>query len=217
MMLNVNLYAQQKNPENLLKKVSDDTYMLKEMTINVGNGTIEIPCKINMNEGLIEVVLCRPEGKVHESLLVTDVSPLEFQTALMLLGLDPVNEVPDDLSEVAPTAQFSSVETAGDDVRLYLIPEDEEDGTRVPVENYIFDESTGRTLKPSKWLFRGAATTRNGHVLADSEVTMIATYHDPVAMMELDSESKFNDELFYVNKDAKLTIGKNYKLIIEKI
>ena len=209
-------YAQQENPEDILKKVGDDIYMLKEMKIDVSKGHIEIPGKINMSEGLIEVILCRKEGKVHESLLVTDVSPLEFQTALLLLGLDPVNEVPDIASEVDPVSQFRSIETSGDSVRLYISHTVNGETVKKPVEHFVYDESVDQTLEPSTWLFRGAATHQNGHVLVDPDVTMIATYHDPVAMMELNSQSKFNDELFYINKDAKLTIGKKVKLIIEK-
>jgi hypothetical protein len=211
------LIAQQANPEDLLTKVSDDVYKLNEMAINTANGTLEIPCKINMNKGLIEVVLCRKEGKVHESLLVTNISPLEFQTALLLLGLDPVNEVPDDPSKINQNDQFSSIETDGDAVKLYLAYELDGEQVKKPIENFIYDESVKKNLKTSTWLFRGAATHMSGHVIVDPDVTMIATYHDPVAMMELNAQSKFNDELFYVNEDAGLTIGKNVTLIVEKI
>ncbi len=211
------LNGQQAKPEDMLKKVSEDVYMLNEMSINTANGTIEIPCKINMNKGLIEVVLCRKEGKVHESLLVTNISPLEFQTALLLLGLDPVNEVPDDPSKIDQSDQFSSIETEGDAVKLYLAYELNGEMVKKPIEHFVYDESVQKKLKPSTWLFRGAATHMSGHVMVDPDVTMIATYHDPVAMMELNAQSKFNDELFYVDENAKLTIGKKVTLIVEKI
>lgn len=208
--------AQHKNPEDILKKVGEDLYQLSEMTINTHVGTIDIPCKINMSKGLIEVVLCRKEGKIHESLLVTDVSPLEFQTALLLLGLDPVNEVPDDPSKINRNDQFSSIETPGDAVKIFLAYEKDGSKVKKPLEEFIFDESVKKTLSPSTWLFRGAATHMSGHVMIDPDVTMIATYHDAVAMMELNAQSKFNDELFYVNKEANLTVGKHVTLIIEK-
>jgi hypothetical protein len=211
------VFSQEKSPDELLKKISDDVYQLNEITINTSLGTVEIPCKINMSEGLIEVVMCRKEGKIHESLLVTNVSPLEFQTALLLLGLDPVNEVPDDPSKINKNDQFSSIETEGDVVKIYLAFESDEETIKQPLESFIFDESIKQNLKSSTWLFRGAATHMSGHVMIDPDVTMIATYHDPVAMMELNAQSKFNDELFYVNKGAKLTVGKNVTLIIEKL
>lgn len=209
--------AQNENPENILKKVADDVYMLKEMTIDLAEGTVTIPCKINMNEGLIEVVLCRKEGKVHESLLVTDISPLEFQTALLLLGLDPVNELPDDNSKVDQQSQLASIETPGDSVYLFVSYDAGGGAMRVPVENLIRNESINNTMIPSTWLFRGAATHQSGHVILEPDVSMIATYHDQMALMELNNNFKFDDELFYVNESARLTVGKQINLIIEKI
>ncbi len=211
-----NVIAQQNNPEEILKKIGEDLYQLSEMTINTADGTVEIPGKINMSEGLIEVILCRSEGKVHESLLITNVSPLEFQTALLLLGLDPVNEVPDDPAQDDNNDQFFNIETEGDAVKIFLAFESAGVTEKKPLEDFIYDESIHQTIAPSTWLFRGAVTHISGHVVVDPDVSMIATYHDPVAMMELNAQSKYNDELFYVNKDAKLTVGKNVTLIIEK-
>jgi hypothetical protein len=46
---------------------------------------------------------------------------------------------------------------------------------------------------------------------------MIATYPDPIALMELNSESKFDDELYYVNEAMNLTKGQDVLLIIQSI
>jgi hypothetical protein len=213
----LSLAAQTKGSEDILRKISEDVYILNDMTIDVSEGQIKVPCRINMDEGLLEVILCRREGKVHESLLVTDVSPLEFQTALLLLGLDPVNKLPEDTSEIDHTSPYKTIETEGDSTKMFLSYE--VDGRQLikPLESFVFDESVNKELKPSTWLFRGAVTHQSGHVIVDPETTMIATYHDPVALMELNAKSKFNDELFYVNKSAKLTIGMGVTLIIQKI
>jgi len=209
------LYAQNKNPEETLVKISDDIFMLKDMEINTSVNTITIPCVINMASGLIEVVLCRPEGKAHESLLTTKVSPIEFQTAILLLGLDPVNEMPDDPSKADPLSPYKTIETPGDSVLMFI--EFDRAGTvvREPVETFIRDERTKSALKQTTWLFKGAVTHQSDHVLVDPNVTMISTYFDPVALMEINNSSKFNDELFYVNEAAGLTKGQSVKLIIQ--
>jgi len=212
-----NLYCQQKNADDILKKVSEDVYMLNDMEINVTTGTINIPCKINMSEGLLEVILCTKQGKLHESLLVTEVSPLEFQTALLLLGLDAVNEVPENTALADDETQFLSVETAGDSVELYISMETNEKPNIIPLEKFVYDESNNKELQPSTWLFRGAATHRSGFIMNDLEVTLIATYHDPIALMELNSNSKYNDELFYVNPSLKLIKEQPVTLILKTI
>lgn len=172
---------------------------------------------VNMNQGLIEVVLCGKKGKIHESLLTTQTTPVEFQTALLLLGADPVNEIPDGPNPDRTNSQFLSVETSGDSLQLYLSLLRNGKEIIKPLEHYIYDESKASQLSQNTWLFRGAATHQSGHVLTDPEITIIATYHDPMALMELNAPTKFNDELYYVNKEAELNIGESVFLILEMI
>jgi hypothetical protein len=210
-------YAQDQETNDLLKKISEDIYLLNDLEINTSNRTVIIPCNVNMTSGLIEVLLCCPEGKVHESLLTTRVSPLEFQTALLLLGLDPVNEIPDDPSKADPLSSYKTIETLGDSLLLFLETEKEGKVIREPIETFIRDERTKSSVSHVTWLFKGAVTHQSGHVLVDPNVTIISTYIDPVSLMELNASSKFNDELFYVNEAAKLTKGQSVKLILQAL
>jgi len=209
------LLAQDQLPGDVLTKISNDVYMLKDMEINTSSRTVTIPCTINMAAGLIEVVLCRPEGKTHESLLTTKISPLEFQTALLLLGLDPVNELPDDPSKADSLSPYQSIETPGDSVVMFIELEKNGKLVRFPAESLIQDERTQSQINHTTWLFKGAVTHRSGFVIVDPNVTMISTYYDPIALMELNSSGKYNDELFYVNEAAGLTKGQPVKLIIQ--
>jgi hypothetical protein len=210
-------YAQDQQTNDLLKKISEDVYLLNDLEINTSNRTVIIPCNVNMTSGLIEVLLCSPKGKVHESLLTTRVSPLEFQTALLLLGLDPVNEIPDDPSKADPLSSYKTIETSGDSLLIFLETEKEGKIIREPVEAFIRDERTKSSVNHVTWLFKGAVTHQSGHVLVDPNVTIISTYIDPVSLMELNASSKFNDELFYVNEAAKLTKGQPVKLILQAL
>lgn len=212
-----NLIAQNGDQNEILQKVNENTYLLNDIEILTDKKTVSFPCKINMVEGLLEVALCTPKGKTHESLLVTGVTPVEFQTALMLLGLDPVNELPDDPELADPLSPYNSIETPGDSVLVFIETELKGKTKRHRIEEFISDETTGKALKKSTWLFRGAVTHKSGHVIIDPETTMIATYHDPFALMELNAKSKFNDELYYVNKSLGLTKGQAVKLIIQAI
>ncbi len=198
-------------------EIGDGLYRLNDIEINLLEKTLSLPAEVNMAEGLIEVVLCRPEGKTHESLLVTDVTPLHFNTALLLLGLDPVNEIPEDPEMVDPLSIYLTIETPGESVLIYIETLVDDEWQRQPVEHYIYDMRSNDTMTPGTWLFRGAVTHRTGYVIIDSELTMIATYHDPIALMELNEDGKYNDEYFYVNKAAGLKVGQEVKLIIQAI
>ncbi|NCA86207.1 MAG: hypothetical protein EOM83_11640 [Clostridia bacterium] len=209
--------AQDATGKPVLQKKDNTTYQLNDVVIDTEEGSISLPCIVNMNDGLLEVILCTKEGKLHESLLSTTVTPLEFQTALLLLGLDPVNEEPDDPSKSDPLSNFTTIETPGDSVLILLSLQRNGKQVTEPLEHFVFNESTKKALKNSTWLFRGPVTHRSGHVIIDPDVTMIATYTDPIALMELNSQSKFDDELFYVNKTKNLIIGEPATLIIKTI
>ncbi len=208
------LSGQQENREPLIQKINDHLYVLSDMTIDTDRQSVSIPCIVNLSSGLIEVVLCRPEGKVHESLLTTMITPLEFQTALLLLGLDPVNEIPDDPDYRSERGPYKNMETPGDSVRLFL--KTRNDGVK-DIEFFIYNEKSKSALDPSTWLFRGAVTMIDDMIVLDPEVSMIATYHDAFALMELNSPTKFNDELYYVNKAAGLKVKDSVNLIIQKL
>jgi hypothetical protein len=216
LLTSIEVFPQDVISEPPFIKLNDHTFLLNEVEIDINARTLSIPCKINMAAGLIEVVLCRPEGKTHESLLVTNTTPLEFNTAMLLLGFDPVNEVPEDASLIDPESPFRTIETPGDSVLIYL--ETEIGGVTVikPVEHFIYDMRRRGSMEQSTWLYRGVLIHMD-YAIIGYDVSMIATYHDLSALIELNEDGKFNDELFYVNEYEKLVVGQQAKLIIKAI
>ena len=71
-----------------LQEISENTYRLATIIIDTEKREIQIPGKVNMSSGLIEVFACAPFGKLHESVLVLDVVPYYLQVSLLLLGLN---------------------------------------------------------------------------------------------------------------------------------
>lgn len=205
------------NPSELIKKINDSTYILKDIEINVNSKSISIPCKINMDKGLIEVVLCTAKGKTHESLLVSKSGALEFQTALLLLGLDPINEVPENKDLIPKNSPFQTIETPGDSVQLFLSYQNSQGAFYKPIELFIKSASDNKPIDKISWLFLGAVTHYTGHVLADPETTIIATFHDALALMEINNSSKYDDTLYYVNETETPPKGTEVKLIVKSL
>lgn len=198
-------------------KVDDTEIDFSGILINKEKRSLTIPCKINMTSGLIEVILCRPEGKTHESLLVTDIKPIVFNASLLLLGLDPVNEMPVDPSLEDPLSPYSTIETSGDSVMVYVEFELKEEVIRKPLNEFIYDVRNKKPVGKLSWLYRGAVTHKSGHIIIDENVTMIATYHDPVTLIEMNNEDKNSDEWFYANEKIGLVKDHPVNLIIETI
>ena len=58
---------------------------LDEHRIKIGNvivnhkeRTVSFQAQVNMQEGILEYICCMPNGKLHESLLVTEADPLHL-------------------------------------------------------------------------------------------------------------------------------------------
>jgi len=70
-------------------RISDRIYRIGDVLIDKAQGCLYMPAKVNMTEGVVELLACGRLGKRHESVLVVDAKPLHVQLALLLLGLEP--------------------------------------------------------------------------------------------------------------------------------
>ena len=57
-----------------------DEYRIKigHVIVNHKERTVSFQAQVNMKEGILEYVCCMPNGKLHESLLVTEADPLHI-------------------------------------------------------------------------------------------------------------------------------------------
>jgi len=200
------LKSQQEGSNPVIEEINDSLIRLNKIVINKNNKSISFPAKINMSKGLIEVVLCKTQGKTHESLLTTQISQIELQTALLLLGFNPINKIPGD----------ENTETNNPDSVLVFIEWKEGKNTNTErVEKFIRNKITGFEMKPNTWLFRGLLLQENAN-LNNDEISMIVTYFDPHAIIELNSPDKNDDRLFYVNENYCLPVETEVEVIIKE-
>src|SRR5687768_4042498 len=73
-------------PSPLVREVSPGMFEIGQVRLDKKARTVTLPAKLNMNSGDLEYLLVRPEGSVHESLLVSSVQPSEVHLAMLLLG-----------------------------------------------------------------------------------------------------------------------------------
>lgn len=198
-------FAQNDSESSIIKEINDTLFKINQITVDRKNKTINIPCQVNMSRGLIEVVLCTPAGKTHESLLVTTTHPVELQTALLLLGFQPENEIPGD-------EYYSRHQTPADHFKVFLQWENNDTDQLKPVEGFIKYSVDNNPMKISNWLFRGLSVERDG-----MDVTsLIVTYYDIPSVLELSTNEKYDDRLFYVNEDNVLPVGTDLHVVLKK-
>ena len=135
-----------------------------------------------MSEGLIEYLVVLAKGKVHESLLVTGISPTHLNLAFTLLRYPPSKELFSLIDENGrPAAKQpkipAAVKTAA---RIAIDVEWDDQGKtrRTPVNEWIQHTVTNTKMKAGPWLFSGA-DFHNGQFIHEMSGDICAIMIDP--------------------------------------
>jgi len=157
-----------------------------------------------MQRGLVEYLAVATRGKLHESVLEVDARPLHIQLGLIMLGLEPQGGLryqgDTKLPKGPPVDVWVSWEKAGTEVRL-------------PAEQLLWDLNKKRPMEAKPWVFSGSMVTIAGFA-ADSEKSLIATYRDPVALINNRLPTGSDDTVYVANHRLLPREGTEVKLII---
>lgn len=143
-----------------------------------------------MTEAIIEYVVVTRDGKIHESLLRTDVQPKDIHVAMLLLDAKGAgtNAIPEDPSKPIP----------GDAVTIEVSWKDKTGEKRVRIEELIYNTATKTNLSNGNWTYTGSRL-ENGVFMADSEGSIISLITDPFALVNNPRPGRDNDDLCEVN------------------
>ena len=172
------------------EKIGEDRYRVGKVTVDLKAKTASCAGKINMMRGPIEYLAVAPGGKVHESVLRLDVRPLHFQVGLILLGLEPKGGL---------TRQGDTHAPQGPPVRLSLSWQRGGRTVKVPAEALVWNVQKKRPMEGSAWVFSGSAVGEQGFV-ADLELSLVATYRDPAAIINNGLPEGSDDTAYKVNE-----------------
>ena len=152
-----------------IEKLDDSRYRIGTLTLNQKTREIRFPTKVNMAEGLLEYILCMQKGKVHEALLVTDISPTHLNLAFTLLrypASDELFSLPDKTGRL--TNKFPSVPaTVKSAARIAIDVEwnDPADKTRrLHINEWIENNVKKTTMLAGPWLYTGGRFNEGKYV-----------------------------------------------------
>lgn len=148
---------------------------------------VEFPAVVNMDKGLLEYLIVGRSGKVHESLLRTDVEPYALQIALLLVGLEG--------SPHPLMGQGDPRAPEGDrvDIRVRWMHGGKSKEAR-PEEWTTLNK---RPISRMPWVFTGSMIVE-GVFLAQVEKSIVAVYHDPAALIDHQLAEGASDEVWFV-------------------
>lgn len=116
--------------------------------------------------------------KGYESALELDTSAINFNLALILIGLDKDHAV-------VPRYHFDPVPPQGDAVEIWVAWEDSGKPRSVRVEQLLYNEVTKQTLPEGPWVYTGSVFLPDSSAyLADLDGVLIGFVHTPAPIIE---------------------------------
>ena len=175
--------------EEVATKISEDVYRIGKAIVDRKKGEVQVEGKVNMQQGLIELLACTPKGKLHESVLALDVEPIHLQTGLLLLDL-----------KFGRNLRFQGDPNTplGDPVEVWVEWQVDGENYRYRGEDLVFDRKKGTTMKHTHWVFSGSRIV-NGRFAAQEDGSLITTYHDPNTILDNPLETGGDDETYEAN------------------
>ncbi len=184
-----------------VKEIAPGVFEVGGVRIFKKENRVEFPAQVNMTHGLLEYLLVSAGGKLHESLLKTAIEPSNLQIALLMLGLEGTSQP---LKE-----QGDPATPQGDPVTIWVTVKNGDSGKKLRIEEWVaIKDQTGETspMKHNDFVFTGSIV-RNGIFMAQMDKSIVALFHDPLAMFDNPAPEGGSDEVWYVNRKAVSPAG----------
>ncbi len=144
----------------VIEKLDETRFRIGEVTFDRKTREIRFPTKVNMTEGLLEFIIVHEKGKIHESLLVTTISPTHLNLAFTLLRYPPSPELYPLPNETGGTSgDFPKVDPAIMAAARVAIEVEWQDGgrtRRVPINDWIQHAVKTTAMPPGPWVYGGS-------------------------------------------------------------
>lgn len=201
-----------------VERIDGDRYRIGRITLDKKTREIRFPAKVNMIEGLLEFLVVHENGKVHESLLATDISPVQLNLAFTLLDykasqeLYPLPNGTGGVSDKFPDVPAEVKESA----RIKIDFEWSEDGKsrKASANEWIQHAVKNHETMPSgPWVYGGSGF-QDGKFNAEVTGDVIAIFLSQAALINYPGSDNQDDEVWIPFPKRVPEIGTNVTVII---
>ena len=178
-----------------------ESFTVGKITVDKRARTVRFPVTVNVAEGALEYLLVTDNGKTHESLLATAVSPYQLNIAMALLGARPTPEITEFPPEQLTASTLKSApELTGDNVDILITWKEGGDLRQVHAHEWIANRLTQAPMTAGAWIYTGSAIFQK-RFLAEEEGSVVALVTDPVALINNPRDGNRDDTIWIAQKD----------------
>lgn len=194
---------EQDQKANLVKQIGASTFQVGLIEFDAKTKIISLPAEVWNTEGLMEYVLVHDNGKIHESILTTKISPTHLQVAMKLLkftaGKGELFERIRNSSD--RTVKVDNTEKVGSSFEVKVNWKEEGELKTASICQLILNPETMQPIKECIWKYTGSVVYK-GQFLAELEGSIIGLYLDPAALFNTNAPRSDSDEHWGANKAA---------------
>jgi len=169
-----------------IRQVAPGLFQIGNVRLDQAKRTITFPAFVNLREGPIEYVLVAEYGKIHESLLRTEVSPYSIQLALLLLDTTPAP------TNATPAGQKSKGRS-GARIEIEISWKVKKSTRRQRVGNFVLDRAATSTVGKGQWYFAGSRFREDGFA-AQLDGSIITVIDDDDAIIGSRARNRDDDD-----------------------
>ncbi len=175
-----------------LKQVSADVFAIGLVRLDKAKRTVSFPAAVNMQEGLMEYLIVCHNGKIHESVLITDTEPYHLHLAMLFLGAKGA-------PPLTAEERVKQTHIKGETINIWVHWSQNGKAKRVRAETFILHTETKKPMSDGPWTYNGSWVFE-GTFLAQRERSIVAIVTDHDALANNARPGSDNDELWLANK-----------------
>jgi hypothetical protein len=200
-----------------VKKLDATRYQIGEVIFDQKSREIRFPAKVNMSEGLLEFLVVHQNGKVHESLLSTEISPTHLNFAFTLLRYPASKELYPLPNETGGTSdhypEVPAEIKAASRVTIEVEWSDNGKSRRVPVNEWIQHAVKSTAMPAGPWVY-GGSDFHEGKFNAETSGDIAAIFLSMQALINYPGDDHIDDTVWMAFPKRVPPEGTNVTVII---
>lgn len=174
-----------------LKKIDAGIFEIGKVRFDSDKRIITLPAVVNMDKGPVEYLLVSSIGKLHESVLCTDVEPVHIHLAALLLGVKG--------AQTNLTVQdFNTKKIPGEEIHLWVKWKSKDQEKKVRAEDFILNTQSKSAMEQGNWTYNGSQLS-DGTFIAQRDGLIVSIISDPLTLINNPRPGRDNDEIWQVN------------------
>lgn len=186
-----------------IREVSPGVFQVGGVKLEKAARRVSFPAKLNMTDGPLEYLLVTGQGKLHESILKTDIAPHHLQVAMLLLGAKGMQAAPlTNAPSGGPITQAQGERNPplpGEAVLMEVTWTQDGKPQRKRIEELVFNKRAKELMSKGPFTFTGSRVWQ-GKFIAQTEGSLIALITDPDAVFNNPRPNRDADDLWVVRK-----------------